>query len=119
MTEEQWSEMYQNAIRQNDAQAAYLAREKMRETEAHFTSSELALLGQQIGACAFFETQPQRTVDIGTWWSPREDVRASFSMRVVSRDNGKVQLEAPLWDGHCLSWETTEADLLGRWVEVE
>lgn len=61
----------------------------------------------------------KEAIEVGTWWSPREDVRASFSMRVVSRDNGKVQLETPLWNAHCLSWETTEADLLGRWVEVE
>lgn len=60
-----------------------------------------------------------KTVAIDTWWSPREDVRGGFSMRVVSRDNGKVQLETPLWNGHCLSWETTEADLVTKWVEVE
>lgn len=61
----------------------------------------------------------KEAIEVGTWWSPREDVRASFSMRVMSKDNGKVQLETPLWNGHCLSWETTEADLLERWVEVE
>ena len=58
-------------------------------------------------------------IEIGTWWSPREDIRTGYSMRVVSRDNGKVQLETPLWGGHVLSWETTEAELVGKWVEVE
>lgn len=60
-----------------------------------------------------------RSFEVGTWWSPKEDVRFSFSMRVVSCDGTKVLLEAPLWNGHVLSWETTVADLLERWVRVE
>lgn len=59
------------------------------------------------------------SVEVGTWWSPKEDVRFSFSMRVVSCDGDRVCLEAPLWNGHVLSWETTVVDLLERWVRVE
>lgn len=60
-----------------------------------------------------------RSFEVGTWWSPKDDLRTGFSMRVVSCDGTRVLLEAPLWNGHVLSWETTVADLLERWVRVE
>lgn len=60
-----------------------------------------------------------KEIEIGTWWSPKEDVRGSFSMRVVSRDGDRVGLEAPLWGGHCLSHEASVSEMLERWVEVE
>ena len=59
-----------------------------------------------------------KTIEIGTWWSPREEIRTGYSMRVVSRDGDRVCLEHPLWGGHVLSWDTTVVDLVERWVEV-
>jgi hypothetical protein len=59
-----------------------------------------------------------KEIGIGTWWSPKEDVRGSFSMRVTAIEGATVYLEAPLWNGHCLSHEASVSELLERWVEV-
>ena len=58
-------------------------------------------------------------IELGDWYSPKEDVKNSFSMRVVSVEGERVYLETPLWNGHALSWETSLRDLRAKWVRVE
>jgi hypothetical protein len=58
-------------------------------------------------------------IEIGDWYSPKQELKCGLSMRVVSLEGDRVYLETPLWNGHALSWETSLADLRANWVRVE